>query len=134
MLTVYDLDFEPAPHVAEHEPHPPQSPSQSTGHAPSLQLVCWEVPCDTEHEEPPFAAAVLTVYDLDFEPAPHVAEHEPHPPQSPTQLTALNGASERYDAMLLRMALTAKPDDPNLSRSTMDLSRITYWGLAVNMP
>ena len=53
-----------------------------------LQLCDWLAPADAAHDEPPFEAAVLMLYERDCVPPPQVAEHEPQLPQLPTQLTA----------------------------------------------
>ena len=87
MLIAKLRDRLPPPQVTEHEPHEPHEPTQLIGHASLLQLACSELPADTAHAEPPLAACVLTLYARDFEPPPHVAEHEPHVPHEPTQST-----------------------------------------------
>jgi hypothetical protein len=42
---------------------------------------------------PPLAACVVTTYDWDCVPLPHVAEHADHWPQLPVQSTAAAGAT-----------------------------------------
>jgi sulfur carrier protein ThiS len=90
MVTEYDRSFVPPPHVAEHEPQPPQSPTQSTRHGVLLQGV---LSGDEGQALPPFAAEVVTEYDRSFVPPPQAAEHEPQPPQSPAQFTAVGAAT-----------------------------------------
>ena len=61
--------------------------TESTEHASVLQLWLCVAPPDTAHDAPPFADAVLIVYDCDCVPPPHVVEQDPHEPHAPAQST-----------------------------------------------
>ena len=78
-------DCVPPPHVALQVPHEPHAPTQSTGHAPVLQLWLRLSPAEAVHDVPPFAEAFMIVYVCDCVPPPHVAEQVPHELHTPTQ-------------------------------------------------